>query len=904
MRMKTENRQFGAELRALRLLLPAVTLLLLAVGAFAQQAQKPGKPAQVLRATLDNGLRVVIVPNDLAPVVSTVVNYRVGSDEAPAGFPGMAHAQEHMMFRGSPGLSADELAAITASMGGSFDADTQQTVTQYSFTVPAEDLEVALHIESIRMSGVLDTEALWERERGAIEQEVAQDLSNPQYVMYTKLLANLFKDTAYAQDALGTRVSFDQTTGAMLKEFYGKWYAPNNAILVVAGDVEPTQALERVRALFGAIPAKTIPPRPAIALEPVQSQTLELTTDRAYGVVVVAFRFPGSRDPQFPAAQVLADVLSSRRGPLYELVVKGQALFAGFSLNSLPEASLGFAVAALPAGGDATALLGKIQAALEGVRRQGLDGDLVAAAQRLELTGAEFQKNSIAGLAMAWSDALAVQDKESPEEITGAIQRVTAGAVNQAAQQYLDLDHAVSAVLTPQPSGAPVAARGFGGAESFAAPPSGPVTLPEWAGKALGRLALPQSTVNPQVSVLPNGLTLIVQPEAISDTVSLFGHVENNPDLQVAPGQEGVESVMERLFAFGTESLDRRTFEKAVDDIGAGLSAGTDFSLEVLAGQLDRGVQLLADNQLHPAFPPEAFTILQRQLAGAVAGQLQSPDYKAGRALDSALLPPQDPALREATPATIQSLTLQDVRAYYRGVFRPDMTTIVVIGRVTPEEARRIVQEHFGPWQASGPKPEVLLPPVPANGPAAVHVPDSSRVQDDVTLAQTLGLTLSSSDRYALELGNHVLGGAFYATRLYRDLREQAGLVYYVSSSFDIGKSRSTYSVSLGCDPGNVSRARAIVLRDLAQIASTPVSGEELQQAKTQLLREIPLAEASTARIARQLLSLATRNLPLDEPQRAARAYLALTAQEVQQAFARWLDPERLVQLTQGPPPQ
>ena len=134
----------------------------------------------MLRATLDNGLRVVIVRNPLAPMVTTVVNYLVGSNETPVGFPGTAHAQEHMMFRGSPGLSANQLADITAAMGGMFDADTQQAVTQYFFGVPAEDLDVALHIEAIRMRGVLDSERLWQEERGAIEQEVAQDLSSPE----------------------------------------------------------------------------------------------------------------------------------------------------------------------------------------------------------------------------------------------------------------------------------------------------------------------------------------------------------------------------------------------------------------------------------------------------------------------------------------------------------------------------------------------------------------------------------------------------------------------------------------------------------------------------------------------------------------------------------------------------
>jgi len=867
-------------------------------------AQNSSPERETLRATLDNGLRVVIVSNSLAPVATTVVNYLVGANETPAGFPGMAHAEEHMMFRGSPGLSADELAAVTAAMGGSFNANTQQTVTQYHFTVPSEDLEVALHIESLRMSGILDTEQLWQQERGAIEQEVAQDLSNPEYVMFTRLLSALFKGTVYAHDALGTRQSFEQTTAGMLKKFYDSWYAPNNAILVVVGDLDPPAVLKRVKELFGPIPARKVPERPSVRFEPVEQKTLEMTTSRPYAMELIAFRLPGSNDPDYPATRVLSDVLSSRRGPLYELVVKGRALFAGFSLNEMPAVSLGFVAAALPAGGDTQALLKDLRQAISEVKEGGVEPDLVAAAVRREVAAVEFQKNSIPGLAMAWSQALAVDGLRSPEEAVQALAAVTPAQVNAAAARYLDLGQVVTAVLTPEPSGAPVAAEGFQGGESFSAVPQGPVTLPGWAEQALSRLSVPDWKIHPEVTTLANGLTLIVQQETISDTVNLYGHIETNPYLQVPPGLDGVASLTDGLFSFGTTSLDRRAFQKAVDDIGASVSAGSDFSLRVLADQFERGVELLADNQLRPAFPREAFRILQRQRASALAGQLQSPDYQAGRALDKALLPTGDPALRQATPDTIAALTLKDVRSYYDRVFRPDLTTIVVVGNVSPQLARRTIDRYFSSWQAQGTKPEVLLPPVPANGPANLNVPDPSRVQDGVTLAETVAVTLDDPNRYALELGNHVLGGAFYATRLYRDLRETEGLVYQVSSAFDFGPTRSSYSVEFACAPENVSRARSIVVRNLKAMQSQPVSSRELRQAKALLLREIPLSQGSIRGIAGQLLYLAGHDLPLDEPLRAARTYLSLSAVDVQKAFSDWLRVSDLVQVVQGPNPQ
>ncbi|MGA3186607.1 MAG: insulinase family protein, partial [Bryobacteraceae bacterium] len=141
----------------------------------------PQNDSPVVRATLDNGLRVVIVRDPLAPVVTVEENYMVGGNETPAGFPGMAHAQEHMAFRGCAGLSAEQIAAIYAQLGGEQNADTQQNITQYFVTVPAQDLDVALRVDSACMQQVEDSDEQWTEERGAIEQEVSRDLSNPTY---------------------------------------------------------------------------------------------------------------------------------------------------------------------------------------------------------------------------------------------------------------------------------------------------------------------------------------------------------------------------------------------------------------------------------------------------------------------------------------------------------------------------------------------------------------------------------------------------------------------------------------------------------------------------------------------------------------------------------------------------
>ena len=878
-------------------LIAAAALLLPAFSAMADAGD-------VTRATLSNGLRVVIVRDDLAPVVTTQMNYLAGSNEAPAGFPGTAHAVEHMMFRGSPGLSKDQLAAIAANMGGNFNAETHEGVTQYYFTAPAQDLDVALHVQSLRMRGVDMDSAAWAKERGAIEQEVSRDLSSPSFTFLTQLRAQMFAGTPYAHTPLGTRASFDKTTAAALKQFHRSWYAPNNAILVIAGKVDPAATLATVKREFGDIARRSIPARPAFTFQPVAGKQMSLPTDSPYGTVVLAYRTPGLHSADYATALVLGEALGSQRAALAGMGFDGTALAGAFSQQPLPEAGVGYAVGIFPKGADPQPVLKRMRDIMAQAAAKGVDPALIAVAKRNAIAGLEFQKNSVEGLANAWSDALAFQGTTSPDAIKQAIEAVTPQAVDALAKASFDPSHAVTAILTPQSSGKPVAGKGFGGAESFSSSPDKPVILPPWAAKAFATLTVQASSLAPTKTTLPNGLTLIVQPESISDTVEVFGQIKTNQDLQAAKGEEGVYELLEGLFAYGSTTLDRLKFQQALDAINAQASAGSSFSLAVPAAHFAQGMSLLADNQLHPALPAQAFTVVQQQLASSLAGQLQSPDFLTQLGLDKALLPAGDPQLRHADPEGVMALSLDQVRQYYRQTFRPEMTTIVIVGKVDPAQARRVVEQAFGSWKSAGVKSAVDYAAVPPNKPDHVHVPDTSAVQDSVQMAQTLSVTRDDPDRFALNLGNQVLGGGFYASRLFRDLRDTSGLVYTVGTGFDFGKHRSTYVVSFGADPDKVTAARAIVLRDLKQMQTEPVSADELKRAKGILLRQIPLGESSFDAIGSQLLQLSIQDKPLDAMTTAAQHYLQLTAAQVQKAYATHIRPADFVTAVKGPAPK
>jgi zinc protease len=599
-----------------------------------------------------------------------------------------------------------------------------------------------------------------------------------------------------------------------------------------------------------------------------------MSTDQPNGMAMIAVRTPGLDSADFAALDVLSDVLDSRRFALFGLVPQGKALDADFSLDPLPEAGIAYATVSFAAGQDPKALESDIRSILAEVVKHGVPADLVAAAKLQERRAAEFQKNSIAGFASDWSDALTLYQVSSPDEELAQIDKVTVEDVDRVARKYLDLDHAVTAVMLPRGSGKPVpSSGGFGGQESISLGAAKPTTLPTWAAVALRRLSVPPSTLHPVVSRLPNGLTLIVQTEDVSNTVSLYGHIRTQPGLEEPPGEEGVGDLLDRMFMFGSNSLHRLQFQQALDAIGASEQAGADFSLQVLPENLDRGVQLLAANELDPYLPPNAMVVLRDQLAQSVAALDQSPGFLTRHSLRQALFPATDPSLRIATSASVRALTPEEVRNYYRKAFRPDLATLVVIGKVTPQQD-------------------------------IVAVPDSSRVQDIVVLAQTLPLTRSNPDYYPLQLGNAVLGGSFYSTRLSIALRKESGLVYSVDSTLEAGRTRSAYLVEYACDPPNVVKAAAMVRREIADMQRTPVGKEELLRVKELMVRQIPLGESSVDEIAGGIISRIDLGLPLDEPTVAARRYIELGPAQVEAAFRKWMRPADLVRVSEGPAPR
>jgi zinc protease len=883
----------------------------LAVALLLTGARAPGLATDsdgALTATLRNGLRVVIVRNTLAPVVATDMTYLVGSRDDPKDMPGLAHAQEHMMFRGTNALSTSQLGTIATALGGGFNASTSDEVTQFQFTVPAADLDAILRIESDRMRDVLDAQSQWENERGAIEQEVLRDESTPGGDFFADVQALAFAGTPYARQGVGTRAAFDRLTGPRLKAFYDTYYAPNNAVFTVAGDVDPEATLAAIRARFETIPERVIPKRAAVHFAPLERTVIKRSTSLIYALAAIGFRMPGIDSPDFLPAYVLQAILDSRRGPIHRLADTGDALESEWlSLPYFDEGQLAFATAALAPGSDPEAMSRRLEAIVTDLAHNGVPRELFETTKRRLIIDQEESRNSIEALASDWATTIALDREPSIAREQQLIANVTFAQVNAAAARYLDIRHAIVGALTPSSHATQSAAPApppQGASEKPLDTKTSATDLPAWGSELLHSTAVPPSSLVPVRSTLPNGITLIVVPETISNAVFVYGGVKTNAALEEPAGKEGVSSVLDGIFDYGSQRKDRLTFERAQDDLDSTVEPGTDFGLQTTPRSFDRAVDLLAEGELQPRFDAQTFELARRRAAEALATALNGSHTAALIRAAEKLLPPGDPELRRPSLDELRDLTISDARDYYAKVMRPDLATIVVIGNVAPEEARATIARAFGGWQATGPPPNLDLPPVPVNEPGDVKLTLPSFGQDSVTLEQIVALTRASPQYYPLLLGNAILGGGSGGpeqSRLFRDLRQNAGLVYNISSTLTATSSRARFTVDFASLPQNEARITGLIADEIERLQKEPVGDFELSLTKASVVRKTIVGDASVGAIGDALLGDATAGLPLDEDRVEARALIAADAPAVRDAFAAYIHPQRFVHVVEGP---
>jgi zinc protease len=860
----------------------------------------------VTRATLQNGLRIIVVRYPLAPVAMAMLNYQAGANEQD--FAGQAHALEHMMFRGSKTVTQSQLADIAELLGGYWDADTQSEVTQYYFMAPSQYLDVLLRMEASRAKDLNLDQKDWAIERGAIKNEVTQDYSDPVGHLFQMVDLSMFAGTPYGNDGLGTLNSFDhQINTPQLRAYYNTWYRPNNAIYVIVGDVDGPSTVKQVAKYFGSLPSAPLPARRPVYLSPLKSQTIRLDSDQPYTVATLAYRFPGYRSKDYAAGQILEAALSSQRADFFGLQAQGKALQASFTdFDTHPLAGSAAAFIIVPVTTKAADAVAMVRAVLDNYRKNGVPAALVEAEKRRAIAQAQYNSNSIEDLTFQWSTAVAVEGLSSPNDLLAATRNVTVADVNRVLRTYTDPKHEIIGIAAPKTGGADDTANSGGGGQG--GNENKPTLLhhdplPAWAIAAFKNITVPAVTVTPVDTTLANGLRLIVVPEHVSHTVVVTGSVHSRESMQAPAGQDGIADVTSGILPYGTTTYTRIALREELDKIAAEITAGTSFSLTALSHDFDRGVQLLADEELHPSFPAPAFGALKTVQVGAAQGIVTSPQHKSDVAMNKALFPANDPEQRFATPVTVGSLTLDDAKAYYTSVYRPDMTTVVVVGDVDPNHVKDVFQQYFGGWTSTGAKPAVDLPAVPNNTAADVVVPDPQRIQSVARIAQVTAFKRTDPDYPAFAVANESFG-AGGSSILFHDVRDVHGLVYGVSSAARFGDNRSTFTIEYSSDPTKINKAQSLIMTDLHELATNGLQADELARGKASLVSEIPMRVASFNGIARQLIAYSEWGLPLNQATIDAQKEIAVGNDQIKAVIQKWIRENDFVRVILGPAPK
>jgi zinc protease len=847
----------------------------------------PDASAAVMRATLANGMHVILLPNKLAPVATTIVSYGVGSDDDT--MPGIAHATEHMLFRGTTNLSAGQLADIAARMGAEYNAATTFQSTLYYYKLPSPYVDVALRIEADRMSHAAIRASDWATERGAIEQEIRAQESQPLAAVGQKLRQTFFAGTPFATASGGTVPSFEKMTADDIRAFYRAWYRPSNATVIVAGDIDPNRTLEYVHRQFDGIPDAAVPERKPIDVQPLASSTVDATIDFPVGFGALAYRLPGSNDPDYAASQVLVGVLGSGRGALTDLTAEGKTLAVLSLGSSFPEMGASFLLAIPAAGGTPQSAQALVSGVLDDYRKNGLPPELIEASKTRLLSEQAYREASISGLGFAWADAIAGHHT-TPDALHDALANVSADDVNRVLRTYFTPEHRLSVIITPKPSSTMPKTSPSAGLEHVGFTPTMHEPLPAWAQVALkAPLRAPWDDTGARSHRLPNGLYFLTRRQTTAPTVVVRGVIRTSPELYEPKGKDGVHAIVDELLAWGTATYDRKAYNAQFDAIAASARLGTGFTLTVQSKDFERGMELLADGLVHPALAPAAFAIVQANEKQNVALANKLPKTKAALAQRLALYPPGDPRRRDTTDRTIAAVTLDDAKRYYKFAYRPDETALAIVGDVTPERAASAVTKYFGPWRATGAPPTFRYPALArkATKSETVTVKVPTNVQSEVTLKQVFAMHRGDADYVPLLLANTILSGEGTGSMLFEELRTRRGYVYSTDSDFSVNRNEAEFSVSFASDPKNVGRANAAVVAMIKRLQRRALPEVELQRAKALLLAERVLPLDSYNGVADDMLRGARDGNALASEAWFWAALLQTTPAQLQHALRR-----------------
>ena len=908
--------------------LSGVALATLAMPAFAQTAAPAPKPVPVAELVkqvdipysefrLDNGLRVIVNTDRKAPVVAVSVWYNVGSKFEPKGKTGFAHLFEHLMFNGSENAPGDYF-TYTKQIGATdLNGTTYFDRTNYFETVPSSALERTLFLESDRMGYLLGaiTPAVIDEQRGVVQNEKRQGDNQPFGLVEYKQVETLFPtDHPYGHSTIGSMADLDSASVEDVKNWFRANYGPNNAVLVLSGDIDAATAKTLVTKYFGAIPKGPQSVAPAAAVPTLAAAKVETMKDRVSNTRIYRmWAVPGLNDKDSVALDVAAGVLgglSSSR--LDNALVRKEKLAVRVSANNESFAQVGmFSISAdVRPGVDAALVAKRLDEIVADLIANGPTADEVQRVATLNASGRIAGLESVGGFggkAVALAEgALYSDDPSFYKKQLATLAAETPALVKAASAKWLT-----------RPVYALTVVPGARDAYVESTPPAKVATAPEPAGaKAVGgtRGALPpvgtiSDLVFPKVerTRLKNGIELVyAYRNAVPITQAVISF-----DAGVAadvPGKLGTQQLTLDMMDEGTTTRDSIAIAEAKERLGASISTGsgqdrTTLSMFTPSANLGGSLELFSDLVRHPKFDPAEVARLKNQQVARISAELTNPQGLAQRVLPKLVYGAASPyakGLGSGDAKAVAQLTRDDLIAFQQAWLRPDKAKIFVVSDRPLAEIKAALDTRFGDWTpmgAAGTK-DFSAPATPA-APKILLIDRPDSPQSLIIGAAPTAL-VGTDELLPLLAANDSLGGDFTA-RLNMDLREAKHWSYGVSGSFRRAQYQTPYVIGAPVQADKTGDSIKALQGDVkAFLTTNGVTNDEFDSTVSDAIRSLPGNFETSGAVLGAMQQNDLYKRPDDYYASLPQKYRALSVAQLDAAARAAIDPAKFIWIVVG----
>ncbi|HEV2818471.1 MAG TPA: pitrilysin family protein [Allosphingosinicella sp.] len=891
--------------------------------------------------TLANGLRVIVHEDRKAPVVAVSVWYNVGSKDEPAGRTGFAHLFEHIMFNGSENAPGDYFTYTRAMGATDLNGTTWFDRTNYFQTVPRPALEQALFLESDRMGHLLGalTQENLTNQIGVVQNEKRQGDNEPFGMVEYVQLETLFPEGhPYRHSTIGSMADLDASTLATVQDWFRENYGPNNAVLVLAGDINAREARPLVERYFGDIPRGPVN-EPAAADVPTLPHRIDrvmhdrVANTRLYRFWVVPGMTAADVVPLQVGATILGGLSSSR---LDNALVRGEqsAVAVTASVQAFHRISMLEVTVDVKPGQDADAVSRRLDALIADFVRTGPTADevrrTVMSAMSQRIQGLE-QVGGFNGKAVALAEGmLYANDPNFYRVRLERLARVTPAQVRAAMQRWLTRpvfalrvdpgpreDYQEAAGVHGQQAGA-----GSGGGTiapsqrpRYYTPPQ-PGDQPLAPSPYAAREPMPQVSGSAQLDFpaterarLSNGIQVVYARRNVVPVTRIA--VEFNAGIAADPADRlGTQALMLNLLEEGTTHLNSVQIAEAQERLGANITTGasldrTTVSLTALTPNLGPSLDLLADVIRNPAFAPGEVERLRQQQLNAIATEMTQPQGIAARALPRLLYganhPYGKPGTGSGDPAVVRALTRDELVAFHQAWIRPDNATIFAVGDLPLRDFVAQLESRFGSWRPpAAPRGTKAFPAHGVSPAPRIVLIDRPQSPQSFILAGQLLPAEGTEDLLNLTAANEVLGGNFLA-RINMDLRERRGWSYGAFGTTSLREHQIPYLIQAPVQSDRTGESIAAVREDVRGfLGANGVTAEELQRVILGNTRQLPGQFETSPAVLGALRTNALYRRPDNYWETIAGRYRGMTAQTLDATARRYINPDNFVWVVVG----